>query len=587
MMSCSIISCNASSSAIAAGGALHLETSSMSLHNTTAHACTTAASTVAGGFALLVGGSWLGLLAGSALTDCTSSAQEIRGGAILVDGSVLLLRDAIISNIRAVSAPAISGNSGHQAIRPPAHQRADGIIAAWSGSEVSAYRSSFVNLTLISDHVAFGGTIQCRGSNVELHDSMIQHSRAHCKRWSWGGAIHALGDSSRKAYLRLVRTSIIDSIASGSYATGGALSAERGNMNGQTNDRVEITVNQSRIEDCHATTLPAEPHEQTVVRLLSYYWNGGRISTSMTGARGGAVCLRTPQIAMSLVGTLIQSCSCTAINTTSPPSYDRVVSDALDGGLITSDGATLLMSDGTLLQNGSLHPIGNVSALTPQGSLIQVVSGMAVYMLPAPQAFWVPASLCEPYYNPCEAPGCDRTTMGLASLQRCAFNSTPELLDRWVETLPEAPVDVAQYPYACVSGTYGADTSAESQSSSRCSGLCPPGKVCGQNATTNPTNCSAGMVCPAGSAIGQGCPAGRYSSAANLAVAEQCLITQAGWSSSTGSLAPVRCSPGSFSPSPGAAECTRCSSGSFQGDAGTSACHACSKGGCEPERTQT
>ena len=105
--------------------------------------------------------------------------------------------------------------------------------------------------------------------------------------------------------------------------------------------------------------------------------------------------------------------------------------------------------------------------------------------------------------------------------QPCDWRNQPLLLGEQVETLP-VTIEL-DYPYVCTPGVLGG-LEAANQTSSVCTRLCTPGKVCRGRPTLEEETCPAGFYCPLGSPVPLPCKPGTYSDEMGLSTPEQCTI---------------------------------------------------------------
>ena len=123
-----------------------------------------------------------------------------------------------------------------------------------------------------------------------------------------------------------------------------------------------------------------------------------------------------------------------------------------------------------------------------------------------------------------------------------------------------APLSMAivddTYPFECSAGRYGAaaDDEREAQSTPRCSGTCPRGRVC-VAATVVPALCRNGTYCPRGSANELNCPAGTFGGRSGLFAESECEICKVGTQCPEGSAAETPCPPGSFAANTSSVAC--------------------------------
>ena len=236
-----------------------------------------------------------------------------------------------------------------------------------------------------------------------------------------------------------------------------------------------------------------------------------------------------------------------------------------NGGAINIDGGSLLLENCLLEGNtadksgGALHVQSGVVALRDRtmlkgnfaassGHSILVMGGSVEYMLPCPLGHYINA-----------APG--RT-------------SAP--LDRIVDK---------NFPLACAPGLYGNTYDSAVQSGPGCSGECWAGHFCPLG-TVEPRPCGTGKYCQGydltgrlGATAALPCEEGTYSNTTRLSSAADCQGCPEGHACSTGSTAPVRCSPGTYAPAPGRLPtCKVCPAGMFQDASGATACVLCGGG---------
>ena len=140
------------------------------------------------------------------------------------------------------------------------------------------------------------------------------------------------------------------------------------------------------------------------------------------------------------------------------------IEDVNEGAaLMASNGATVVLRDGTLLRGRSpSHPNAK--------SLVVDDSSSVHYQLPAPLGRYI------------NAPNGDE------------------------EELTSVEGD---FPFACAPGVSGASDDRSAQNGPQCSGLCPAGKMC-PGATAEPEPCSAGGYCAEGSPTAVPCEPGTY-----------------------------------------------------------------------------
>ena len=244
--------------------------------------------------------------------------------------------------------------------------------------------------------------------------------------------------------------------------------------------------------------------------------------------------------------------------------------------------------------------VANNEATT--GANLDVQDGSTTYVLPAPPGHWVPASRCEVWRQGCpngdEACKAARESCKLiytsaeldgshdaaSACRPTTFNqpcdlSIPGMLGQYVYVLPHEPQEGLAFPYTCNAGIRGSNGSdVHEQTSYTCAGFCPPGFVCEQEATIEPTICPIGCYCPVGSSIPRLCLPGTHSNHTGLKDAMQCAACPPGSACPAGSVLPTTCQPGSVSAGAGAEKCEPCALGTFQEAPGQQACDMCRAG---------
>ena len=236
-----------------------------------------------------------------------------------------------------------------------------------------------------------------------------------------------------------------------------------------------------------------------------------------------------------------------------------------NGGAISIDGGSLLLENCLLEGNtanksgGAMHVQSGVVALrhrtmlkgnfaASSGQSMLVLGGSVDYTLPCPLGHYINA-----------APG---------------KTSTP--LDGAVDK---------NFPLACAPGLYGNAYDLAVQSGPGCSGECPGGHFCPLG-TVEPRPCGSGKYCQGydltgrlGATAALPCEEGTYSNTTLLSSAADCQGCPEGHACTTGSIAPVRCSPGTYAPAPGRLPtCKVCPAGEFQDASGATACVLCGGG---------
>ena len=201
---------------------------------------------------------------------------------------------------------------------------------------------------------------------------------------------------------------------------------------------------------------------------------------------------------------------------------------------------------------------------------------------------------CDPYWkslpkalgvttNPCTDP---QPCQPRSFIQSCDWMASPHLLTHPptnIMTLPSnTKISATRFPYPCAAGILGS-ANEEHQLSALCKSLCPKGKYCPNDATTEPVLCPKGSYCPEGSSAPKPCPEGRYSNDKGLYEEGQCQRCTPGHYCSIGSNKTTQCLPGSFAPREGMGSCNPCAAGQYQSDRGTTSCIACTKGHFCPE----
>ena len=189
------------------------------------------------------------------------------------------------------------------------------------------------------------------------------------------------------------------------------------------------------------------------------------------------------------------------------------------GGALAVSGATVTLSNGTLLTSNS----------APAHASVSLASGAVVYALPAPLGHWIASSfLCAWYRQPCAAAlgsSCDPEAQPLLEHQPCSvLAQQPRLEGAVVSLLPVGGLDV-DYPFRCSAGFFG-NTLAD-QTTPQCAGLCPAGHRCASG-TTAPQRCEQGGFCAVGSSTATLCPRGSFSHTPGLTSAQQCQICPRG-----------------------------------------------------------
>ena len=181
---------------------------------------------------------------------------------------------------------------------------------------------------------------------------------------------------------------------------------------------------------------------------------------------------------------------------------------SLEGGALAVGEASVTLSDRTRLHSNTAPTMRSVSIRAGW-------TGQVAYTLPAPPGHWLAGTF------PCIR------IAGLSDRrQPCQLLSAlPDLEGAIITMLPVGDglkaggVD-EDYPYPCGAGFFG-DTKASSQTSMRCSGLCPAGYMC-PSGTAEPLPCEVGSFCAVGSSVATRCAPGTYSTARNLTSASQC-----------------------------------------------------------------
>ena len=184
--------------------------------------------------------------------------------------------------------------------------------------------------------------------------------------------------------------------------------------------------------------------------------------------------------------------SCTVVDCTAASFGSSTALSYAAGGLLYVGAGTILLGNSTFLRNGTV--LANATA-DARGIAMYAESGSITYILPAPLGRWVAASLCSITYQACpsEEASCDRTELGYEGvLQQCAWDTSAELIDQYVHSVPAGGVEYDEYPFACPLGVYGGDQAAASQSGPLCTGSCLPGHACSSVGTAVPRACPAG-----------------------------------------------------------------------------------------------
>eukprot|EP00966_Prymnesium_polylepis_P321089 7377409-Prymnesium_polylepis.1 len=173
----------------------------------------------------------------------------------------------------------------------------------------------------------------------------------------------------------------------------------------------------------------------------------------------------------------------------------------------TARGGGVMMNNGVLLLMNRTKMWDNTGAL---GKNMLVEGGTATYVLPAPPAHWVPASLCKVYRNVCPDgdhvcknvhDACSYRANASGSVdgvecqpvtftQPCDWAQSPHIVGRHVHVLAPGAIE-DEYPIPCSAGLLGSSQATE-QSSSLCAGYCPAGTMCSGVAMMQPTPCPAG-----------------------------------------------------------------------------------------------
>jgi hypothetical protein len=120
----------------------------------------------------------------------------------------------------------------------------------------------------------------------------------------------------------------------------------------------------------------------------------------------------------------------------------------------------------------------------------------------------------------------------------------------------------------CSPGTF--DLGGRITACTRCVGAFQPG-----SGGTACHSCELGSYCPIGAAAALPCQSGRYSSATNLSLPDQCSACHRGSSCITGSHEPLLCAAGSVQAEEGRSSCKYCTPGHFQSVRGSVSCDKC------------
>ena len=143
-----------------------------------------------------------------------------------------------------------------------------------------------------------------------------------------------------------------------------------------------------------------------------------------------------------------------------------------------------------LLKNGTSF-ISNESPLTAGGSggrsiYVGGVNSKATYVLPLPLGHWLTNSIfCS-------------SGASTSDLKRSNYACVSDLYNLTLVPISGSLED-DPYPFACAPGVYGNSSVDANQTSPQCSGACPAGSFCPQNAV-HPLQCPIGSFCVRGSA---------------------------------------------------------------------------------------
>ena len=174
--------------------------------------------------------------------------------------------------------------------------------------------------------------------------------------------------------------------------------------------------------------------------------------------------------------------------------------------LTATNGATVVLRDGTLLRNNT-------------ESLVVDESSSVIYQLPAPLGRYI------------NAPNDDEEELASTA---------------------------GDFPFACAPGVSGASSAPSQQNGPQCSGLCPAGKMC-PGATGVPEPCSAGGYCAEGSPTAVMCAAGAFISDEGAEDASACAPCPSGAWCAAGRA--FKCEKGFFNALPNQGDpdaCKRC-----------------------------
>ena len=239
----------------------------------------------------------------------------------------------------------------------------------------------------------------------------------------------------------------------------------------------------------------------------------------------------------------VQASSGTAVLSVSPGAPRVSLQGLVLRSSVAIDGSELHIENCTFYGGSLVVGGGEVTATDTQfvGDAIHLsAGGSLVYRLPAPLGHWI------------NSLGQDHLTL-------------------------QAGVSYVGFPPACSAGLYGDQTTTKAQSSPLCSGLCPPGKICGM-ATVTPVVCERGGYCPEGSPAARPCPSGRHGNTTGLSSADQCIACPAGTACGVGATDPTPCSPGTFAANGSSAACSSCPESTYQPHGGATECIACGPG---------
>ena len=463
------------------------------------------------GGAVMLGGGAIFICDHVKVSNCTVEGGGVvmQGGAIhsVSDGAVVLSHTQLISCCVEGSSTTLMGGA---------------LCMEMQGSVLTMQSSTVTNCKIKGGIIGYGGGVSCWGdvgisspvSIFTIEQSVFCGCCAEGSGSARGGAIdfnnqgHELSSSLSRCLL--IGCSSVATEGLGSALGGGMSCFSLQDMDTQrSNYQLRVELMGVVLRSCVAWT--ARYHSGALAKGGGCYLGRGLASlTDCTfesclarggTAQGGAIAVGDGNNAIAVLRLAHSDLYSNSAD-----------SSGIDSSWAAGGGGIFVLSGFVQLSNQTQVHGNSVSGSDDAGANLYLAGGVTTYSLPAPLGFWVAAAECRVNYESCPESNlyCNRTEMGASRFQQCDWANQPELLHRWLETLPNSPLK-GDYPYRCGEGLVGASYLVTAQSSSRCERVCPHGGYFCPQATTIPQ--PPGSYCPNGTLPCMRCQKGHWCTA--------------------------------------------------------------------------